>query len=441
LNKPLKALSNLNSHTHQSNKIHFPGLNGLRFVAALAVIITHIELIKKLMNGLYPFQQGWLDLWGNWQSGEKMGQAVVETLPVLAIIKDSDVHWYSPIVHQAGPMGVVFFFVLSGFLITYLLLAEKAQFGDISIRKFYVRRLLRIWPLYLLVIILGFFILPLISWFYVPYQSAILSPQQSHEFWVAFVLFLFMAPNMAYALFGPFPNIGQSWSIGVEEQFYLIWPWIIRKAKLPLVAIVRFFLAFLTLKVVVIMASRLWDWEVLDVFRTFLAMSKLESMAIGAMGAWVLFTRRERLLKFIYQRYVQALSLVGLVIVLYFTPSLLENLIHLLFSPLFLIIILNVASNPKSIIKMRWRVFDFLGQISYGIYMYHMLVIAFVLHLYMHFAPVREIQPWYDHALIYASVIGITIFVSYLSHRFFESRFIRLKSRFAQIKSSDTASS
>lgn len=393
------------------------------------------------MNSLYPFQQGWLDLWGTWQSGEKMGQAVIETIPFLTIIEDSNVHWYSPLIHQAGPMGVVFFFVLSGFLITYLLLAEKEQLGFISIRKFYFRRLLRIWPLYLFVVIIGFLVLPRISWFYVPYQSAMLSPQQSHEFWAAFALFLCMLPNMAYALFGPFPNIGQSWSIGVEEQFYLIWPWVIRKAKQPLVAIIYFFVAFMVLKMVVLMASRLWDWEALDVFRKFLAMSKLESMAIGAMGAWVLFARREGLLKFIYRGYVQVLSFVGLVFVLYTTPALLENVIHLLISPLFLIIILNVASNPKSIVKMRGRVFDFLGQISYGIYMYHMLVITFVLHLYMHFAPVRKIQPWYDHVLIYAAVIGITIFVSYLSHRFFESRFIRLKSRFAQIKSSDTASS
>ncbi len=410
-------------------------------MAALAVIITHIELIKKLMNGLYPFQQGWLDLWGTWQSGEKMGQAVVETLPILTIIQSSDVHWYSPIVHQAGPMGVVFFFVLSGFLITYLLLAEKAQFGDISIRKFYFRRLLRIWPLYLLVVIIGFFILPYISWFYVPYQSAILSPQQNHEFWAALALFVFMLPNMAYALFGPFPNIGQSWSIGVEEQFYLIWPWIIRKAKQPLVVITRFFIVFMTLKMVVLMSTRLWDWELLHVLRTFLAMSKLEAMAIGAMGAWALFTRRERLLNFIYKRSVQIASLGGAFFVMYFTPAFLENIIHLLISPLFLIIILNVASNPHSIVKMRGRVSNFLGQISYGIYMYHMMVIAFVLHGYMHFAPVREVQPWYDHVLIYVLVIGITIFVSYLSHRIFESRFIRLKSRFTQIKSSDTASS
>jgi peptidoglycan/LPS O-acetylase OafA/YrhL len=147
------------------------------------------------------------------------------------------------------------------------------------------------------------------------------------------------------------------------------------------------------------------------------------------------------MLNFIYKRSVQVSSLAGFILVMYFTPAFLENIIHLLISPLFLIIILNVASNPHSIVKMGGRVFNFLGQISYGIYMYHMMVISFVLHAYMHIAPMREVQPWYDHVLIYLLVIGITIFVSYLSHRIFETRFIRLKSRFTQIKSSDTASS
>lgn len=434
-------MKDLESKPLTRDKVHFPGLNGLRFLAALAVIVTHVELLKKLMRGLYPFQQGWIDLWGTWQSGEKMGQKIIEHFPLLTILNDSEVHWYHPIVHQSGPMGVVFFFVLSGFLITYLLLAERDQFGDIAIRKFYLRRLLRIWPLYLMVVLIGFFVLPHISWSYIPYQSAILSPQQSHQFWAAFALFILMLPNLAYSMFGPFPNIGQSWSIGVEEQFYLIWPWFIRKARKPLLAMLRFFFGFMTLKIVVLMASRLWDWEALQIFRTFLAMSKLESMAIGAVGAWILFSRREKILHFVYTKAVQVASLVTLILVLYFTPAFLENLIHLVISPVFLIIILNVATNPKSIVRMRGRIFDFLGKISYGIYMYHMMVITFVLHLYMHFAPVREIQPWYDHVLIYALAIGITIFVSYLSHRLIESRFIQMKSRFTQVKSSDTASS
>src|SRR5688572_27055191 len=107
-------------------KIYFPNLNGLRFIAAFLVIIHHIEQLKSFSN---------IDnYWG--------------TVPFIDII---------------GKLGVVLFFVLSGFLITYLLLAEERSFKRISIVKFYIRRMLRIWPLYFLIILLAFAVLPGIS--------------------------------------------------------------------------------------------------------------------------------------------------------------------------------------------------------------------------------------------------------------------------------------
>ena len=104
------------------SKIYFPGLNGIRFIAATMVIIAHIEGFKNKM--------------GYWN------------------INDNNV------INQLGNQGVKIFFVLSGFLITYLLLKEKARFKSIDVRKFYIRRILRIWPLYFLVLLGGFFIIP-----------------------------------------------------------------------------------------------------------------------------------------------------------------------------------------------------------------------------------------------------------------------------------------
>ena len=66
---------------------------------------------------------------------------------------------------MSGFMGVNFFFVLSGFLITYLLLSEKKSFGKISIGNFYLRRMLRIWPVYYLTLIIGFIAVPSIQWY------------------------------------------------------------------------------------------------------------------------------------------------------------------------------------------------------------------------------------------------------------------------------------
>lgn len=109
------------------NKVHFPGLNGLRFIAALSVIIGHVELIK-LDYGIYNFKN---------------------TIP-----------FYT---NTAGHLGVVLFFVLSGFLITYLLLVEKDKYGKVAVKKFYIRRVLRIWPLYFLILVIVFLLFPLIS--------------------------------------------------------------------------------------------------------------------------------------------------------------------------------------------------------------------------------------------------------------------------------------
>src|ERR1700741_1236659 len=96
-------------------KIYFPNLNGLRFIAAFLVIIHHIEQIKSILH--LPNYLGRI-----------------------------------PCISKIGKFGVVLFFVLSGFLITYLLLTEENTFKKISVRQFYMRRILRIWPLYFLIV-------------------------------------------------------------------------------------------------------------------------------------------------------------------------------------------------------------------------------------------------------------------------------------------------
>src|SRR6267378_8187081 len=91
--------------------VYFPGLHGLRFFAAMMVVFSHIELMKDYHG--YP-----------------------------------NLYASNLAVYESGRLGVTLFFVLSGFLISYLLLKEKEVSGSIAIRKFYGRRILRIWPLY-----------------------------------------------------------------------------------------------------------------------------------------------------------------------------------------------------------------------------------------------------------------------------------------------------
>ena len=107
---------------------HFRGLNTLRFIAAFLVVIHHAESLRKDHGLKYH-------------------------------LKDFGLF-------QNGSHAVSFFFVLSGFLITYLLMKERKVKQDISIKQFYIKRVFRIWPLYFLMVIIGAIIQPyFIDWF------------------------------------------------------------------------------------------------------------------------------------------------------------------------------------------------------------------------------------------------------------------------------------
>lgn len=404
----------------ESAKVYFPGLNGLRFFAALAVIFTHVELMKKFLK----FGSHWTIL------DERVRRYPFEE------IKSKSMSWLGPVIANAGPLGVVFFFVLSGFLITFLLLREREVAGHISIRKFYWRRIYRIWPLYFLVVLTGFLVLPYFAWFDVPVQRRLLEP----VFWQSFTLCMVMLPNLAFAIFNAPPNIGQVWSIGVEEQFYLIWPWLIRKSKNLLRTIIIFVSVFMVIKLCALTLDHLVpSSKVFNVLRKFFAMSRLESMAIGAFGAYYVFTNKEKVLRLVYHPATQVLSFISLPTLVFFSPIIFHNVIHIVYSCIFLVIVMNVSANPKTILRLENRVFDYLGRISYGLYMYHILIIVFVLHMYSDTITLNTDLSARENVLVYATSIALTIGVSALSYELFEKRFIRIKSRFAIIKSGDAA--
>lgn len=401
-------------------RIYFPGLNGLRFFAAVAVIFTHVELVKKFLG----FGGHWLDL-----------DTISYATPFEAVMR-REISWLTPYIANAGPLGVVMFFVLSGFLITYLLFAEQSVTGGINVRQFYLRRILRIWPLYFVMLILGFLILPHFDFFQIPIQSR----NFLNHFWENLFLFIFFLPNLAFSIYRTaVPNIGQLWSIGVEEQFYLIWPWIIKKSKNFIKTIVIFTLLILTIKVIVLLLSKSTDHHIVLILKKFFAMSKLECMSIGALGAYILFYKKQGILNFIYRPSVFIFSILSILLGVLFVPMKIQDGIHLLYSFCFLIIILNVSSNEKSFLKLENPVLDYLGKISFGIYMYHMAVAAFVIHLsrdVWHFG--RDLKP-VESIIIYSCVLLITILVASLSYYFIEKPFIKRKKLVSNIVSGDNA--
>jgi peptidoglycan/LPS O-acetylase OafA/YrhL len=142
------------------------------------------------------------------------------------------------LIDETCAMGLCLFFTLSAYLITNLLLTERETNGVISVRKFYIRRALRIWPLYWFGIALG--------------MGLALASHRSGEI-TNFVWYLAFAGNIVVAAFGGFPNpMMILWSISIEEQFYLVWPWAMRwfsKRGLMLSALLFIVVANITLYV------------------------------------------------------------------------------------------------------------------------------------------------------------------------------------------------
>ncbi len=122
----------------------------------------------------------------------------------------SVVGYHTHILPTPGDLGVLGFFVLSGFLITWLLLAEQERSGEISIKSFYIRRVLRIFPAYY-----AYWIVAVVS-------MALVMPQVPwRSTWAAFFYF----SNYDAALNGTSTSaLSHAWSLGIEEQFYLVWP-------------------------------------------------------------------------------------------------------------------------------------------------------------------------------------------------------------------------
>ena len=362
-------------------KLYFNNLNGLRFFAALMVVICHIELNKKYF------------LLTNYR----------EQLRYL------------------GDVGVDLFFVLSGFLITILLLKEKEIYSFISFKKFYLRRILKIWPLYYFIIILSLFILPNFSLFYI---NGAYFDYDSKELIKVIVMFILMLPNLLYLII-PIPFAAQAWSIGTEEQFYIIWPIIVNQFNkyktIFLSCIIIYWIFYGCLHL-----SFLNNLPYIELLKNYYRLLKFDLLSVGAFGA-VLFYEKDKRLYFFYNSFVFIASIIAIVLLYIYMPNLYE-FFRLFYAILFIIIILNLVGNKKLENIFENQLLNYLGKISYGIYMYHQIIIVFFINILLkYFNKFEQL----NNILIYSSSIILTVIVSHLSYAFFEKPILRYKSRFS----------
>jgi peptidoglycan/LPS O-acetylase OafA/YrhL len=371
-------------------RIYFRNLNGLRFIAATAVIFHHVEQ--------YKFWAKVPSLWGN------------------------------TFVDALGQKAVSFFFVLSGFLISYLLLEEHKKTSTISIRDFYIRRTLRIWPVYYLVVILCLFVVPnLLD------LSFLGIPLYDGKFPLKVVFLFLVLPNLLRVYS---PNIvggNQLWSIGVEEQFYVIWPLLVKRFLNNFLAFLIWFIVFklaITVLFDVIVMKR--PSLLTSALHRFWVLLKVEQMAIGAIGAWILFYQKDSLLRVIFDRRVWFAGLV-LLAVLMIAP-LHHWMISYFEAVVFLILIMNLAANSRVGVSLENPVLSRLGNISYGIYMYHTLCITMCIYV-LHSLGIADSNLILFNVLLYCTSVILTIGVAYLSYEYFEKVFLNFKEKFMIVKS------
>jgi len=373
-------------------KVYFPSLNGLRFFAATAVIFHHVEQFK--------FWRGMDSLWGN------------------------------PFIGALGHKAVSIFFVLSGFLITYLLLVEHQKTSTINVLKFYQRRILRIWPLYFLIVILAFWLIPTffdLSLYHVPKDTYSLK---------SLLLLVFFLPNVLRIMNVRLIGGNQLWSVGIEEQFYIVWPLLI---KAFIKRVPHFLLGFLLLKLLIQLGFHYLSSSQEPVFWNKLSqiwnLFQIEQMTIGALGAWVLFADHKTLKKFIYSTITLRISLVSILIL--FTVEIQGFWIHYVEAVVFVIFIINLSTHNRYNQILETRLLSQLGNYSYGIYMYHTLAILCAFTLADYFVDFNQMASLY-WVIVYTLSIGVTLVLAMLSYRYFEKPFLKLKERKAVIKSSSS---
>lgn len=354
---------------------HVVGLDGVRGVAVLLVFISHFHWILS---------------------------------PDPFLTKVTPWHFINR-TFEAGFMGVDIFFVLSGFLITSLLLKDRSTNQTDLFKRFYRRRALRLLPALYALLIADFFVS---RWENFPGDI------QWRTTWHAI---LFLNNWNIVNNFGEAQNdLGHLWSLGIEEQFYLIWPltiWLLAKLKIPSKMMIPLIL-FASL-VVMVHRTSLWNdgtsWIILYI-RTD---TRLDSLLIGAMFAYVYrhFQVPSKILN-----PVATLSFLGLVYIKYVldkSPFIFEMgwTIIALFAGF---IILSVAEGVFFIQKVfTWRPLTMIGKVSYGLYLWHMpIFLLFGRHVTSGPKPLRIL-------------IGIVIasIVTSLSWFFIEKPFLNIKNR------------
>jgi peptidoglycan/LPS O-acetylase OafA/YrhL len=338
----------------------------------------------------------------------------------------------------SGVFGVDLFFTLSGYLLTRLLLREREQTGDINVKAFYARRALRIWPLYYFVV-LFVFLLSLLPASITSAPPFVVDPFASMQLHTYFFMAIFLF-NFSFAYRNPtngLPLMFNLWTISLEEQFYLFWPWVMRyvpRRRIVVIPIVMIVVAVIARAISLPLKVDTFVWN-----NTF---TRLDPIAVGILIALMPRLNPRPALRVVlvilgfaswfFATYYCGLSLqVSTLKISVGYPAVAIG------SGAFLLAMLGTKSfNPSSALA---RCLIYLGKISYGLYVYNpiarTLALVFLLRVVNRMVMAAGWAPWTAWLVYVLLAFGLNLALAAASYRWLEAPFLRLKERFARIPS------
>jgi len=319
---------------------------------------------------------------------------------IVAVMLEHFAHYIGTKLY-AGFFGVDLFFVLSGFLITEILLKQKnVKEPKHIIKKFYIRRALRIFPIYYLMCIFFYVVLP--------------------EFKpVASYAFLYMLNWASFFTDAPIPNhVSHFWSLAVEEQFYLIWPFVV--IFIPIRFLPKVFILLIGLS----MFCRAYTG--LD----HITPSKLYELCAGGLLAFYKTNNLKNFSETIKRLKWYPLILAAIVFVIY--PEFGISVLSLW------LVYLGVTNSFTGAVDrfLNKKIVLHIGKVSYGIYVYHKFV-AFLFIKYLFYSIWTKIDfsflpalRWHAYIITFPISVVLAVLVATVSFKYFEHPILKLKSRF-----------
>ena len=370
---------------------HKPELDGIRGLAILGVLATHSAFYFQVTSATKPLMV--LMLFGQW--------------------------------------GVDLFFALSGFLITGILLETRAATNYLG--SFYARRILRIWPIYYSVLVL-LFSLALIS----PWVAAHMPVRKE---WLSYLFYLQNVPYFWANGYVISPTmLGHFWSLAVEEQFYLIWPFIVMLAPESVL------LALCAAGLAAALPLRLYLMH--HVFGTswaemIITTARMDGLFVGAAYAILLYRFRKVSLPFLAFPAFSGIAILGWIAVFHFRGEFFGSgpymrtfgvtAVALLAGTLIALSQYKLEPVDRAL-RMGWL--RFFGRYSYGIYVFHIPIFIIASHMV---AARRRIPdaiglvmplPFVSAAVFILTINAASILLAVLSYQSVESRILRLKDKF-----------